>query len=79
LTVGRDPRNVPVLVIGCRVPRSGVAVGLSAVRSLDAPPRLTTDQKVEDFEQDLGDQYLGQPDSTIVRVHQRAGGARKGG
>ena len=33
-------------------------MGLAVVRSLDAPRRLATAQELEDYEQELVDQYL---------------------
>lgn len=47
-------------------------MGLAVVRSLDAPRRLSTHSEVEDFEQELVDQYLlaavgsGSADSTVA-------------
>jgi hypothetical protein len=52
------PEALPVLAIGCRVPRSVVVTGLAVVRSLDALRRLMTEQEREDFEQELMDRYL---------------------
>src|SRR5690606_23559305 len=64
----------------CREPRWSVGLGdleepvtLAVVRSLSAPRRVATAQEVEDFEQELVDQFLlaavgaGCADSTVAQ------------